>query len=62
MHQEGSPMEPPNPSWSPFMAGGRRKRSLGQDMPETASGAVNIPRKLGASAHGGLEYHRYSRS
>ncbi len=54
---QGSPVEPPNASWSPFM-GTRRKRSLGQELSDTSNGAVNIPRKVGASAHGGLEYHR----
>ena len=42
------------------MTGMRRKRSLGQNLPDTASAAINVPRKVGASAHGGLEYHRYS--
>ena len=56
---EGSPVEPPNASWSPFMGGVKRRRSLGQMLSDTSDGAVNIPHKVGASAHGGLEYHRY---
>ena len=39
--------------------GSQRKRSLGQEWSDATTGAVNIPRKVGASAHGGLEYHRY---
>ena len=56
---EGSPVEPPNASWSPFMGGVKHRRSLGQELADTGNGAVNIPHKIGASAHGGLEYHRY---
>ena len=61
LHQatpEGSPLEPPNPSWAPFMSGMRRKRSLAQELTDTGSAAVSIPRQVGTSAHGGLEYHR----
>ncbi|KAL3134982.1 hypothetical protein ABBQ32_007937 [Trebouxia sp. C0010 RCD-2024] len=54
----GSPMEPPNPSWIPFMSGARRKRSLAQELTDTGTAAASIPRKVGSSAHGGLEYHR----
>lgn len=41
------------------MGGVKRRRSLGQELTDTSNGAVNIPHKVGASAHGGLEYHRY---
>ncbi|KAL3146741.1 hypothetical protein ABBQ38_014726 [Trebouxia sp. C0009 RCD-2024] len=54
----GSPVEPPNPSWIPFMSGVRRKRSLAQELTDTSTAAASIPRKVGNSAHGGLEYHR----
>lgn len=56
---EGSPVDPPSSSWSPFMGGAGRKRSIGQPVTDAASGGITIPHKAGASAHGGLEYHRY---
>ena len=40
------------------MSGMRRKRSLAQELTDIGSAAVNIPRQVGTSAHGGLEYHR----
>ena len=36
----------------------RRKRSLAQELTDTGSAAVGIPRPVGTSAHGGLEYYR----
>ncbi|KAA6418791.1 MAG: calcium-dependent kinase, partial [Trebouxia sp. A1-2] len=54
----GSPVDPPSSSWSPFMGGAGRKRSIGQPAPDAGSGGITIPHKVGASAHGGLEYHR----
>lgn len=42
---------------SPPMNG--RKRSLTQELADSGSAGVAIPRKAGMSAHGGLEYHRY---
>lgn len=41
------------------MGGAGRKRSVGQPMTDAGSGGITIPQKVGASAHGGLEYHRY---
>ena len=41
------------------MGGAGRKRSIGQPVTDAASGGITIPHKAGASAHGGLEYHRY---
>lgn len=63
MHEatpDGPPKDPPNSSWSPFRFGLRRKRSLAQELTDTSSAAVSIPRQVGTSAHGGLEYHRYT--
>ena len=37
---------------------GRRKRSLNQELADSGNIMVPIPRKVGMSAHGGLEYHR----
>ena len=37
---------------------GRRKRSLNQELVDSGKVTVPIPRRLGMSAHGGLEYHR----
>lgn len=38
---------------------GRRKRSLNhQELLDSSNVSVPIPRKVGMSAHGGLEYHR----
>jgi len=56
---EGSPVDPPSSSWSPSMGGAGRKRSIGQNLTDAGTGGINIPNKVGASAHGGLEYHRY---
>jgi len=56
---EGSPVDPPSSSWTPFMGGAGRKRSIGQPMTDAGSSGITIPHKIGASAHGGLEYHRY---
>lgn len=44
------------------MGGAGRKRSIGQPAPDAGSGGITIPHKVGASAHGGLEYHRYCAS
>ena len=44
------------------MSGMRRKRSLAQELTDTGSAAVSIPRQVGTSAHGGLEYHRLTHS
>ena len=41
------------------MGGAGCKRSIGQPVTDANSGGVTIPHKVGASAHGGLEYHRY---
>ena len=56
---DGSPVDPPSSSWTPFMGGAGRKRSIGQPMTDAGSSSITIPHKVGASAHGGLEYHRY---
>ena len=56
---DGSPVDPPSSSWTPFMGGAGRKRSIGQPMTDAGSSGITIPHKVGASAHGGLEYHRY---
>ncbi|KAL0045777.1 hypothetical protein WJX82_004129 [Trebouxia sp. C0006] len=55
---DGSPVDPPSSSWTPFMGGAGRKRSIGQPMTDAGSSGITIPHKVGASAHGGLEYHR----
>ena len=56
---DGSPVDPPSSSWTPFMGGAGRKRSIGQPMTDAGSSGITIPHKVGASAHGGLEYQRY---
>ncbi len=56
---EGSPVDPPSSAWSPFMGGAGRKRSIGSNLTDAGNGGIKIPNKVGASAHGGLEYHRY---
>ncbi|DBA73193.1 TPA: hypothetical protein ACH3X1_011269 [Trebouxia sp. C0004] len=55
---DGSPVAPPSSSWSPFMGCAGRKHSIGQPMTDAGSSGITIRNKVGASAHGSLEYHR----